>query len=139
MDTAAAKAIFFDVKNATDKLKKIYQTATSHFEKKEPLLILVSDAAAALFIDEWLWKIEDASFLPHAVSDTPSKEIILISTTQEAHERPFLFNLGADLPMRTDKIKIFYEFDDSSSPSKKELSKKKFTYYRNLGFLIESR
>jgi DNA polymerase-3 subunit chi len=139
MNTSAPKAIFFEVKNAQDKLKRIFQTAEAHFEKSEPLLLLVSDSAAALFIDEWLWKLEETSFLPHLVSDLPSSEIILISTKQEPHDRNFLFNLSADLPPNTDKGKIFYEFDDSSSPLKKELSKKKFEFYRERGFLIESR
>ncbi len=133
------KVVFFNVAKASDKLKKIFQTAEMHFVKKEPLLVLVSDGTSALFIDEWLWKMEESSFLPHEIADRPSDELIVIATSNELHQRHFLFNLCPEPPSMMDKVKIFYEFDDSSSCAKQELSKKKFAFYKEKGFSIEAR
>jgi DNA polymerase IIIc chi subunit len=133
------KAIFFTVQSAQDKVKKIFQTAKEHFGKKEPFLLLVPDMAAATFIDEWLWKMEETSFLPHTITEESSEELIVISPLQAPHERHFLFNLCSPPPQFHEKIKIVYEFDDSSSPLKSELSKKKFSFYREKDFLIELR
>jgi DNA polymerase IIIc chi subunit len=140
MNTALPKVIFFEVKTAQDKLKKIFQTTLFHLEKKESLLLLVPDVAAGMFIDEWLWKIEETSFLPHAFSEEPlDEEPILISTKLGSSIRPFLFNLCPDVPSEYGRIKIFYEFDDSSSSLRSEIAKKKFHIYREKDFLIESR
>ncbi|NGX34868.1 MAG: DNA polymerase III subunit chi [Candidatus Anoxychlamydiales bacterium] len=133
------KVVFYQIKNVKTKLIKIIQTAMLHFERKEKLLIQVSDEASLNYVDQLLWKVPIESFLPHRVSDKPIDDFIVITKAQEnLNKAPYLFNLSGDIIDLDTSYKIIYDFDDFTSPKKQEKSKKRFEIYRAAGFKIES-
>ena len=133
------KVIFFQIKNVKAKLIKLVQTAMHHFEKKEKLLIQVSDEASLNYVDELLWKVPIEGFLPHVVSEKSVDDFIVITKTQEnLNKSPYLFNLSQEIIDLDTSYKIIYDFDDYTSSKKQEKSKKRFEVYRQAGFKIES-
>ena len=133
------RVIFFQIKNVKAKLIKLVQTAMHHFEKKEKLLIQVSDEASLNYVDELLWKVPIEGFLPHVVSEKSVDDFIVITKTQEnLNKSPYLFNLSQEIIDLDTSYKIIYDFDDYTSSKKQEKSKKRFEVYRQAGFKIES-
>ena len=133
------RVIFFQIKNVKAKLIKLVQTAMHHFEKKEKLLIQVSDEASLNYVDELLWKVPIEGFLPHIVSEKSVDDFIVITKTQgNLNKSPYLFNLSQEIIDLDISYKIIYDFDDYTSPKKQEKSKKRFEIYRQAGLKIES-
>ncbi len=133
------RVIFFQIKNVKTKLIKLVQTAMHHFEKKEKLLIQVSDEASLNYVDELLWKVPIEGFLPHIVSEKSVDDFIVITKTQEnLNKSPYLFNLSQEIIDLDISYKIIYDFDDYTSSKKQEKSKKRFEIYRQAGLKIES-
>jgi len=134
-----SKVVFFQIKDAKTKLIKIIQTAMHHFEKKEKLLIQVSDEASLSYVDELLWRVPIEGFLPHVVSNRPIDDFIVITKMQEnLNKSSYLFNLSQDIIDLDTSYKIIYDFDDLTSPKKLEKSKKRFEIYRQAGLKITS-
>lgn len=139
-DPPNTRVVFFQVKESSGKLKRIVETAQFHFEKKEPILILVEDARSQEFVDELLWKIPETSFLPHLASDLSSSEAIHISKAkQNLNQAKIAFNLCPTPLLIEGPFRIIYEFEDLTSPSKKNFSSIRFDAYKQAGFLIEAR
>jgi len=133
------RVIFFQIKDVKTKLVKLVQTAMHHFEKKQKLLIQVSDDASLNYVDELLWKVPIESFLPHVVSDKRIDDFIVITKLQEnLNKSLYLFNLSQEIVDLDTSYKIIYDFDDYTSDKKQEKSKKRFEVYRQAGFKIES-
>jgi DNA polymerase IIIc chi subunit len=127
---------FFQVRDAAIKLSKICQTAQAHFEKKEPLQIVVPDKAALEFVDLLLWRFPEESFLPHIVATTPCSDCIIITCERAPlNEAKAFFNLCLP-PLLNNKVKIIYDFDDFTSSDKKQASDKRFAAYRDAQFQI---
>lgn len=137
---ATTRVVFFQVKENGAKIKKILETAALHFERKEPLLILVEDAKAQSFVDELLWKTPDTSFLPHAATDETSQDKIAICKIKKnVNSARVAFNLCPTPLLIEGPFRIIYEFEDLSAPNKKNLSSLRFDAYKQAGFLIEAR
>lgn len=138
--TSNTRVVFFQVRDNPSKLKRIIEMAHSHFEKKEPFLILVEDAKAAQFVDELLWKSPDTSFLPHVASDEETSDWIAIAKTKKnVNKAHIAFNLCSTPLLIEGPFRIIYEFEDLTAPNKKNLSSLRFDAYKSAGYLIESR
>ena len=134
------RVVFFQVRENSVKLKKIVETAQSHFEKKDRLLILVEDARSEQFVDDLLWKMPETSFLPHSASDHAHAEPIAISKSKiNPNGAKIAFNLCPTPLLIEGPFRIIYEFEDLTSPSKKNLSSLRFDAYKKAGYLIEAR
>lgn len=133
------RVVFFQVKDSASKLRKISEVSHLHFEKKEPLLILVEDAKAQSFVDELLWKLPETSFLPHLATDEETTDRIAIAKVKKnVNSARVAFNLCPTPLLIEGPFRIIYEFEDLTAPSKKNLSSLKFDAYRNAGWLIEA-
>jgi DNA polymerase IIIc chi subunit len=119
---------FFPVHEVPSKLRKIVEVATIHFEKKESLCILVPDQAAYEFVDQLLWRLPEEGFLPHPSS------LILIDT--DPKEASALFNLRPIPYQEKISFKTIYEFEDHTSAEKFQLSKQRYTAYREANLPI---
>ena len=118
-DPPPTRVVFFQVRDAGAKLRRICETARSHFERKEHFLILVEDAKAATFVDELLWKIPETSFLPHVVSDEITKDWIAVSKIKKnVNGARAAFNLCPTPLLIEGPFRIIYEFEDLTAPSK---------------------
>ena len=131
------KIVFVSIQNNAQKIDKLCFICKDCFLKKVPLLLLTETGEASQFLDALLWKYPKTSFLPHGLA--PSKELLQLSMTpSHIDDCQNIFNLTSkplELPKQAQTI---YEFEDFSSPEKQEISKKKFTFYRALGFSISS-
>lgn len=138
------RIILFQVRDPQTKLNRLIETAHAHFEKKEPLLIFVDDAKAALFVDDLLWKMPAFGFLPHAIIETMQDESlpIYIAITKEKsnlNQAKAAFNLCATPLMIEGPFKIIYDFEDLTSLSRQHLSTLRFEAYKNARYVIEAR
>jgi len=140
LEAPLTRIVFFQVREISIKLKRIAETAQSHFEKKEHILILVEDARSQQFVDELLWKLPATSFLPHVASDDPVKDLIAISKVKKnVNGSRIAFNLCPTPLLIEGPFRIIYEFEDLTSPNKKNLSSLRFDAYKQAGYLIEAR
>ena len=138
-DLSLTRVVFFQVADATAKLKKIAETACTHFGKKEFLIFFVEDEKALNFVDELLWKLPETSFLPHSASDLPTKERIAITKTKtNVNSAQYAFNL-CPTPLLLTGFKIIFDFEDLSSPNKNSFSTLRFNAYKQAKMPIESR
>jgi DNA polymerase IIIc chi subunit len=139
MKNQLPKIIFFEIKSLTEKLVKIIKTASTHFENKQHILIIVSDEKAQSYVDALLWKEPKFSFLPHSISDTDSTDYITITQKKSnINNAKYVFNLTTE-PFEEFDCNIVYELDDYTDKKKAIISKSKFKFYKEKGHLIESR
>lgn len=136
--TPSSRVVFFQVNDNAAKLKILVDTAHLHFAKKEPILFFVEDEKGEKFLDELFWKSPPVSFLPHLVSDGPTKDLVVITKSKhnvnEAHVAFNLCPMALSLP-----FKLLYEFEDLTTPVKKNFSSQRFDVYKRSGFFIEAR
>lgn len=133
------KIVFFQIKKNSDKLLRIANTALIHFENKKHLLFLTPDEKALKFVDDLLWSEPKFSFLPHAVSEENSDDLIVVTQKLlNLNRSQHIFNL-CPLPIFDLPCSVIYEFDDLTDKNRSLISKNKFQKYQERGFLIESR
>lgn len=133
MDT---KVFLFQVRETSHKLRVICETAAEHFKNKEPLQIIVPDKTALEFVDALLWRMPEESFLPHSALSTASNELIAVTCERAILNQALaVFNLCLMPPLNC-KVKTLYDFDDITSPDKKQASEKRYQAYREAGFQI---
>lgn len=134
------RVVFFQVRDNQAKLDRIVEMAQSHFEKKEPFLILLEDARSQHFVDEVLWKLPKTSFLPHLATDEPTTEWIAISKIKKnVNGAKAAFNLCPTPLLIEGPFRVIYEFEDLTALTKQNLSSLRFDAYKRAGFLIEAR
>ncbi len=124
-----SNVLFFPVKGNDAKLLKICKVATLHVQRKEKLIILVSDQIAFDFVDELLWRLPEEGFLPH-----PNP--FLTIETEPNGEASALFNLQPLAFLKNNSFKKIYELEDYTSSEKLRLSKQRYQMYRNAGYPI---
>lgn len=133
------KIVFFQIKKSSEKLLRITQIASNHFENKKHLLFLTPDEKALKFVDDLLWNEPKFSFLPHVTSDVLCEELIVITQKPiNLNHSQCIFNLTQE-PILDLPCSIIYEFDDATDKNRSSVSKKKFQTYREKNFLIEAR
>lgn len=134
------RVVFFQIRSPQEKLLRLAETAAFHFERKEHLILFVEDEKAAQFVDDFLWKFPESSFLPHVVSEEAADDYIVIRRVKKnIGSACFAFNLCPTPLFINDPLKIIYDFDDSTSPNKKQFSELRFEAYKKSGSIIESR
>jgi DNA polymerase III subunit chi len=138
--TPLPRVVFFYVKDVKAKLSKITSVAQGHFQKNEPLLFTAQDLKSVQFLDELLWKDPEESFLPHSISESPLKELIVLTQQKKnLNNAKFLFNLCPTPLFFETAVKVIYEFEDATSPSKHQLSQQRFEAYKAAKYPIEAR
>lgn len=127
---------FFKVATAGDKHAKIFQLARHYFFKKEPLLFFTTKPEAIKYTSLLLWAYSKDDFLPHT-SDLDSPHHLLFLGDRLPKKETFsVFNLEPG-PLMIEGVRAIYEFDDSSTPNKATLSKKRYNYYSEKGCAIQ--
>jgi DNA polymerase IIIc chi subunit len=136
----SSRVVFFQVRDSASKLSRIAEMAHLHFEKKEPILILVEDDRSVDFVDELLWKLPPTSFLPHVATDEMTTDYVAIAKVKKnVNSAHIAFNLCSTPLLIEGPFRIIYEFEDLTAPNKKNLSSLRFDAYKSAGYLIESR
>ena len=133
------KVIYFQIRDASSKLKRIVSTATKCFKKKEPFLILAPNRAALEYLDLLLWRLPDESFLPHHAGTETTGELIAITDEPfNPNQATTVFNLRPEPVDSSLGPQLIYELEDLSSPEAQSTFKMKFTTYRANNFSIQS-
>lgn len=139
-NSSTTRVIFYQVRDTASKLRVIYETAQSHFDKKDPFLLVVEDEKAQEFVNELLWKTPNTSFLPHTAADSESTDFIVITKTKNnVNGARVAFNLCSTPLLIDTPFRIIYEFEDLTNPNKNNLSSLRFNAYKSALYMIESR
>lgn len=137
---SATRVVFLQVRDNAAKIQWLTETAQSHFGKKEPLIIFVEDSRAQQFVDELLWKVPKASFLPHAATDEPTSDWIAICKVKKnVNNAKIAFNLCSIPLLLEGPFHFIYEFEDLTTPAKKNFSSLRLDAYKQAGYSIISR
>jgi len=140
MNPSETRVVLFQVRETKEKLTRIVQQAAFHFERKEGLILLAEDEKAAQYVDELLWKFPTTSFLPHTLTEESTTDYIAINRARvNVNQARYAFNLCPTPLLIEGPFKIIYDFEDLTSPSKKQFSTIRFDAYKKAGYLIEAR
>ena len=133
------KVIYFQIRDASSKLKRIVGAATECFKKKEPFLILAPNRAAVEYLDLLLWRLPEESFLPHHAGSETTRELIAMTDESfNTNRATTIFNLRPEPVDSSLGPQLIYELEDLSSPEAQTAFKMKFTTYRANNFSIQS-
>lgn len=135
MNEVLKKVHFLRVTNTAEKLDSICQITHKHFKKKEAILIAVPSTEAAIYIDQLLWRQPDDSFLPHAIVNAPTHELVAITTTSDnVNQAKILINLCPNIPVNLTGYIIIYDLFDLTHPTKEQLSLNRQSAYAAYSF-----
>lgn len=136
----SSRVILFQIKEPKIKLQRLVETAQKHFENGEKLLIFVEDEKIAQYVDELLWKMPITSFLPHAVISEQSEDRVAITYSKSnLNKAAIAFNLCSTPLLIEGPFRVIYDFEDLSSPVKKQMSEIRFDAYKKARLPIEAR
>src|ERR1700738_1610370 len=108
---------FLKVSNSQEKIKAICSTVEQHFLKGETILLLAPTEEAANYLDQLLWRIPEAGFLPHAVVREKSQERIAIVTVEENfNQATVLISLLPQVSFLWQQFTDVYELLDGTQP-----------------------
>jgi DNA polymerase IIIc chi subunit len=130
------RTIFFQVSDPKQKIEKLISCCKEHYEKKEPIIIFAEDEKTIEYLDNLLWNFPKDSFLPHAVE---TKDFITITSSKKnISNASIAFNL-CPTPLLLEGFRLLYDYEDLTSPIKKQFSILRFEAYKKAKFQIESR
>jgi DNA polymerase-3 subunit chi len=131
-------AIFHHVATPKEKLHRVCEIAKEIYDKGEKVFISVEDDKAAKYLDRLLWSQPPESFMPHEVSDTPSKLPVVISTqVKNLNNATVMLNLCGSVPPLTKKFSCIHELEDYTTPEKQRLTEERLKTYKDKGFLVQ--
>lgn len=119
------------------KLQRICETIRQHFESGNAVIVFVPNQDAAKYVDELLWRMPEESFIPHAISNTSSKDPIVITTEpKNLNQAKIMLNLCPGISPLSGDFQSVYDLIDETHPSKVELSAQRLAAYKSNGFSV---
>ena len=132
------RVTFFQVSSSLEKQKRLVQTAQEYFEKKTPLLFKLSCEKGVQYLDELLWRFPRESFLPHFISNTPTKALIVLTLSHcNPNQSQAIFNLTKE-PITDLSFHQIYTFEDLSSNTKNPMVQRHYHFYKTKDYAIVS-
>ncbi|HRD55665.1 MAG TPA: DNA polymerase III subunit chi [Parachlamydiaceae bacterium] len=129
------KITFFKISSNQEKLLRLIKMIQNQFDLGLKTLIACETEQAALYLDDLLWRFSEESFLPHAVENEKSNELIVITTSFVNVNKAFvLINLHQKPHPSFKEFSKIYELYDETHPIKEEASKLKRNFYQAEGF-----
>lgn len=121
--TQVPQVRFLRVTNNVEKQESICRVIHEHFTNNQRVLVAAPTAEAAKFLDLLLWKTPKESFTPHIISNTPTQErVVITTTTANLNQANVLVNLSGTTPKILNTVEIVYELLDLTSPEKEAAS-----------------
>ena len=119
---------FLKVHDNKTKIQRLLEVIHHHFYKGDRILIMVSNATAANYINELLWSTPPESFIPHIMTDASSMEQLVITQKKNNVNRSsVVVNLSSEI--WEESIEHLYELMDTTSKEKETLSRQKVQHY----------
>ena len=130
--------VYFSVKNTSEKLRCIIETAQNHLHRKNTLHILVPDKTSLSFVSQLLWKEPKEGFIVHNDDRDPlMPALIQLMLPQPSYTNAeSIFNLTSHALIGDHPLKQIYELEDLSHPNKKDIFQKKFQLYQEAGYSL---
>lgn len=128
------QVVFIPIHDNQTKLQQVYHIAQAHFERKEKLIIQVADQASLEFVDLFLWRTPQESFLPHSTDESSQEFLYISDKAVPLFEGHAILNLTLSPLQAKLPLKIIYEFEDLTTPQKKEASQHRFNQYKSWGY-----
>jgi DNA polymerase III subunit chi len=106
-------------------------------------LVVVADGATLEAIDQALWTLQPAEFIPHCrITDEAhivSRSPVVLAESGEASlpDRPILVNLGAELPARFERFERLIDIV-SSDDADKLAGRTRWRHYKVRGYAIRT-
>lgn len=134
------RILFHSVKTNAEKLNLIYKISDAAYRNGQRLLIHVPTFQAAHYLDTFLWKSSEESFLPHVVSDMPTSEWIAITQQSEVNinRATRVLNLHVQTINFFDQLEEIHEIYDQTTAEKLNMTKQKIQAYEAKGLKIIS-
>jgi DNA polymerase IIIc chi subunit len=125
------KVTLFSITEKHQIATKIFKICEKMVEKEIFLQISCPDTRGVEFLDKMLWDLSPSAFLPHAKESAYKNEPILITTNKKFICEKFthIIWLYKDFPLDLDWTHL-YDFDDVTSKESKEVSQKKYLFYK---------
>lgn len=131
--------IFIRVVDNKSKLWQLTHAIQRHFLLHQRILIAVTDAGSAAYVDELLWRMPEESILPHRISTAQCQDMIVITTSLDnINSAVVLFSLRQEPHPHYDQFETLYELYDETHPAKKDLSQKRLESYPRSRFLPQN-
>jgi DNA polymerase-3 subunit chi len=133
------KIFFYQVKDNQAKIDLICGKAQEAILQEKRLLIVVPNEEAARYINTLLWKEPTDSFIPHAITNEPSQEWVIITQLrdQNLNQACRLLNLSSQISPIYQQFEEIYELLDESNEEKKDLSQARMNRYKSEGAYIK--
>ncbi len=133
------QANFYHLKTNQAKVGCIIDIAMHAIDTAQKLLIVVSSAEAAQYIENALWSFRHESFLPSIITNQPNTNGIVITTQQQtnlnnAHN---LLNLCQSISPLYTQVKVIHEIYDLSNDQRKQSSQTRLDFYISQNITIE--
>lgn len=126
---------------APDRLQAAAQWLQQAWGRRQAVLVYIPDAEAAARLDRVLWTQPQLSFLPHCRADAPQAAetpILLTDQLETPPQENCLLNLSNELPPTFSRFGQVVEII-STADTDKLPARERFKFYRERGYLIESR
>jgi len=126
---------------AADRVQYAAAWLRQAWERRQPVLVYVPDAATAAQLDRMLWTQPALSFVPHCAADSPlaaETPILLADTLQDPPREDCLLNLSDELPAGFSRFARLVEIV-STDDAVRLPARERFRFYRDRGYAIESR
>jgi len=126
---------------APDRLAAAAEWLRGAWQRRQPALVYVPDAAQANRLDHLLWTQPATGFVPHCqagsslAGETP---ILLASTLDDLPSDGCLVNLADELPPGFSRFEELVEIV-STADGDRLPARERFRFYRERGYAIDSR
>lgn len=130
--------IFVQVKDIDAKQQAICTLVHKHFRRSDSILITAPSKEAAIYIDQLLWRWPADSFIPHTITDTLTKERVVITTSKtNINQASILINLCPTIYEEIKNFHLAYELLDLTHPLKEQQSRKRHADYQAAGLHVK--
>ncbi|MET1253510.1 DNA polymerase III subunit chi [Aliikangiella maris] len=134
---------FYSVESADPKVpySHMCEVIKRAYRKGQKVFVHTQDRKQAETIDELLWSLDAASFLPHQLADEApdTKPPIEIGFGQNPAVKPdVLINMAAQVPQFFSQFAWVFEYAWGDE-EQKELARNRFRFYRERGYPLNHR
>lgn len=122
---------FIKVMNNTAKLQRLSDIVHDTFMKSKKCIIFTDTPNAAKYIDDYLWKFPQDSFIPHVIANQKTDERVVITNEMaNLNQAEVAINLTAEALSNLEcGIQEIFELYDLTSQEKENISKQKLASY----------
>ena len=115
------------------------QMAQQNYQRGKKSYLFCKDEEDGKLMDELLWQLEPAQFVPHSLPGEGSAYGAAVAVIWQAPKdrRPLLINLSETVPVWAGNVALILDFVPVAE-EQKELARERYKQYRQQGFKLET-